>query len=94
AKFSIIAVDPNGKREDLKGVQWSLVKVERNYQWYRSNNSWNYEAVSLTKAVANGAVDLKADGEATVSLPVDWGRYRLEVETADPDGPATSYDFD
>ncbi|WP_292239508.1 alpha-2-macroglobulin family protein, partial [Mesorhizobium sp.] len=94
AKFSIIAVDPNGKREELKGAQWSLVKVERNYQWYRSNNSWNYEAVNLTKAVANGQIDLKADGEATVSLPVDWGRYRLEVETADPDGPATSYEFD
>ncbi|UCI09802.1 alpha-2-macroglobulin family protein [Mesorhizobium sp. B1-1-8] len=94
AKFSIIAVDPNGKREELKGAQWSLVKVERNYQWYRSNNSWNYEAVNLTKAVANGQINLKADGEATVSLPVDWGRYRLEVETADPDGPATSYEFD
>ncbi|TIQ24676.1 MAG: hypothetical protein E5X48_34700, partial [Mesorhizobium sp.] len=61
---------------------------------YRSNNYWNYEAVNLTKAVANGQVDLNADGEATVSLPVDWGRYRLEVETADPDGPATSYEFD
>lgn len=94
AKFSIIAVDSNGKREELKGAQWSLVKVERNYQWYRSNNSWNYEAVNLTKAVANGQIDLKADGEATVSLPVDWGRYRLEVERADPDGPATSYEFD
>ncbi|RUW70300.1 MG2 domain-containing protein, partial [Mesorhizobium sp. M1E.F.Ca.ET.063.01.1.1] len=94
AKFSIIAVDPNGKREELKGAQWSLVKVERNYQWYRSNNSWNYEAVNLTKAVANGQIDLNAEGDATVSLPVDWGRYRLEVETADPDGPATSYEFD
>ncbi|TIO37804.1 MAG: hypothetical protein E5X98_30880, partial [Mesorhizobium sp.] len=27
AKFSIIAVDSNGKREELKGAQWSLVKV-------------------------------------------------------------------
>jgi len=94
AKFNLIAVDPNGKREALKGAQWSLVKVERNYQWYRSNNSWNYEAVAFTKSVANGQVDLSADGEATVSLPVDWGRYRLEVETADAEGPATSYEFD
>ena len=27
-------------------------------------------------------------------MPVDWGRYRLEIETADPSGPATSYEFD
>ncbi|WP_192180778.1 alpha-2-macroglobulin family protein [Mesorhizobium amorphae] len=94
AKFSLIAVDPDGKREALKGALWSLVKVERNYQWYRSNNSWNYEPVTFTKSVANGQVDLSADGEATVSLPVDWGRYRLQVETADPEGPATSYEFD
>jgi uncharacterized protein YfaS (alpha-2-macroglobulin family) len=94
AKFSLIAVDQGGKREALKGAQWSLVKVERNYQWYRSNNSWNYEPVTFTKSVANGQVDLTAEGEATVSLPVDWGRYRLEIVSADPEGPATSYEFD
>ncbi|MHA6645901.1 alpha-2-macroglobulin family protein [Mesorhizobium sp. A623] len=94
AKFSLIAVDQNGDREALKGANWSLVKVERNYQWYRSGGSWRYEAVEFTKAAANGAIDIGADGDATVSLPVDWGRYRLEVETADPEGPATSYEFD
>ncbi|MFB9978626.1 MG2 domain-containing protein [Mesorhizobium kowhaii] len=94
AKFSLIAVDPDGKREALKGAQWTLVKVDRNYQWYRSNNSWNYEPVTFTKSIANGQVDLSADGDATVSVPVDWGQYRLEVETSDPEGPATSYEFD
>ncbi|TIP76630.1 MAG: hypothetical protein E5X60_42510, partial [Mesorhizobium sp.] len=54
----------------------------------------NYEPVTFTKSVASGRVDLTADGEATVSLPVDWGRYRLEIETSDPEGPATSYEFD
>ena len=94
AKFSLIAAQPDGKRTELKGAQWSLLKVERNYQWYRSGSSWNYEPVTFTKSVATGQVDLAANGEATVSLPVDWGRYRLEVETADPAGPATSYEFD
>ncbi len=93
AKFSLIAVDPDGKREALKGAQWSLVKVERNYQWYRNNNSWNYEPVTFTKSIANGTVDLSADAEASVTMPVDWGQYRLEIETADPEGPATSYEF-
>ena len=90
AKFSVIAVDPDGNRKALPGAQWSLVKVERNYQWYRNGNSWNYEPVTFTEAVANGTVDIAADGEARSRMPVDWGRYRLEIETADPDGPATS----
>ncbi len=94
AKFSVIAVDPDGKRTALKGALWSLVKIERNYQWYRNGGSWNYEPVEFTKSVANGTLDIGADGEATVSVPVDWGRYRLQVETADPEGPATSYQFD
>ncbi len=94
AKFSLIAARPDGQRAELQGAQWSLVKVERNYQWYRSGSSWNYEPVTFTKSIATGQVDLTANAEATVSLPVDWGRYRLEVETSDPSGPATSYEFD
>ncbi|MGF7004764.1 uncharacterized protein YfaS (alpha-2-macroglobulin family) [Aminobacter sp. BE322] len=94
AKFSLIAAQPDGRRAELKGAQWSLVKVERNYQWYRSGSSWNYEPVTFTKSIATGQVDLDANGEPSVSLPVDWGRYRLEVETADPAGPASSYEFD
>ncbi len=29
-----------------------------------------------------------------IAVPVDWGRYRLEIETARADGPATSDEFD
>ena len=81
AKFSVIAVDPDGKRKALPGALWKLVKIERNYQWYRSGNSWNYEPVTFTKAVANGTIDIAADSEVSISQPVDWGRYRLEIET-------------
>ena len=90
AKFSVISVDANGKPKPLAGAVWSLIKVERNYQWYRSGNSWNYEPVTFTKAVANGTIDIAGDGTPVeVTVPVDWGRYRLEVETADPQGPAS-----
>jgi uncharacterized protein YfaS (alpha-2-macroglobulin family) len=94
AKFTVIAVDPDGNRKALPGALWSLVKVERNYQWYRSGNAWNYEPVTSTSAVANGTLGIAADGSASLSMPVDWGRYRLEVTTADPEGPATSVEFD
>lgn len=94
AKFSLLAADPSAARQALQGAQWSLVKVERNYQWYRSGSSWNYEPITQTKSVASGTVDIAADGDATISMPVDWGRYRLQVETADPEGPVSSYEFD
>jgi uncharacterized protein YfaS (alpha-2-macroglobulin family) len=94
AAFKAIAVDADGKRTAANGLLWSLVKVERNYQWYRSGSYWNYEPVTFTRAVASGTIDVTDDAEAGISVPVDWGRYRLEVESADPDGPATSYEFD
>lgn len=94
AGFRLIAVGADGKRKDAKGLVWSLVRIERNYQWYRNGNYWNYEPVTFTRAVADGTIDVAADSEAELKLPVDWGRYRLEVETADPDGPASSYEFD
>ncbi len=94
AKFSLIAADASGQRKAIPGALWKLVKVERNYQWYRSGNYWNYEPVTFTKAIASGTIDIPADGTASVSQAVDWGRYRLEVETPEPAGPATSHEFD
>nr|WP_245428728.1 alpha-2-macroglobulin family protein [Phyllobacterium phragmitis] len=93
AAFKVIAVDPSGKRQGLGDVSWSLIKVEQNYQWYRNGDAWNYEPVTYTKKVADGKLMLTADGEADISIPVAWGRYRLEVETADTSGPATSVEF-
>ncbi|MBX3580492.1 MAG: alpha-2-macroglobulin family protein [Rhizobiaceae bacterium] len=94
AKFSLIAADSSGQRKAIPGALWKLVKIERNYQWYRSGNYWNYEPVTFTEVVASGTIDIAADTEASISQTVDWGRYRLEIETPEPDGPITSYEFD
>ncbi len=94
ASFSVIAADPEGRRVALPGALWKLVRIDRNYQWYRANGYWNYEPVTFTTAVAGGTIDIPASGEASISQTVDWGRYRLEIETPDPAGPATSHEFD
>jgi uncharacterized protein YfaS (alpha-2-macroglobulin family) len=94
ASFRVIAVDPAGERIDRKGVAWTLSRIERNYQWYRNGSSWSYEPITVTSVVQEGAVDASASAEPQISVPVSWGRYRLEIETADADGPATSVDFE
>ncbi|MDM7852130.1 alpha-2-macroglobulin family protein [Pseudochrobactrum kiredjianiae] len=93
AQFSVIVSDANGKRVIEDGLEWSLVKVERNYQWYRSGSSWNYEPVTYTKKVADGTVSVDEQTAGSIQVPVEWGRYRLEVATSDPDGPQTSVEF-
>ncbi|RIK89023.1 MAG: hypothetical protein DCC69_00370 [Hyphomicrobiales bacterium] len=94
AGFRVIAASPQGERLALEGARWTLTKIERNYQWYRSNNSWNYEAVTVERRIDGGRIDISAGEPAALSVPVEWGRYRLDVETADPAGPVASLAFD
>ncbi len=93
ASFRVIAVGTDGERADLPNLSWKLERIERNYQWYRSGNAWNYEPVTTTTKVAAGTIAAKADEEVRISAPVTWGRYRLEVAGAASDGPASSVDF-
>lgn len=93
ARFSVIAVSPDDAKVDLAGLKWELVKIERNFQWYQVGGSWNYEAVSYTKRIADGQFDVSADQPSEIASRVDWGRYRLEVSSDDPAGPATSIEF-
>ncbi len=94
ANFRVIAVDPKGERIAMDGLEWKLLKVERHYQWYRDGGSWNYEPITTTSLVREGTVDAKADSEPQIGVSVDWGRYRLEVESPDAGGPITSAAFD
>ena len=91
ASFRLIAIDADGARTAMP-ASWSLVRIERNYQWYRQGNSWNYEVVDFTTEVADGEVDLAADDAARVAANVEWGRYRLDV--VGEDGAETSMLFD
>src|SRR5208283_1373567 len=67
AIFEAIAVAPDGSRVARKGVEWSLYKIDSNYQWYNSEGHWSYEPVKSSKRIAQGAVDIPADAAAKIS---------------------------
>ena len=92
AGFHVIAVDTNSQKKSLEGLTWKLLRVERNYQWYRDGTAWKYEPVMSTQQVAAGKLNVTTDG-ASISAPVTWGRYRLEISTDDPNGPESSVEF-
>ena len=94
ADFDVVMVGPEGKPLSKSGLRYDLLKVESSYQWYRQNGQWEYEPVKRTERVANGTVDVAADKPARVSVPVNWGRYRLEISTGEANGPVTSLSFD
>lgn len=92
-RFHVIGLSADGAKQAMTGLNWKLIKVERNYQWYRQGNSWRYEPVVYTKQMQTGTLSVDASG-GEISVPVGWGRYRLEVETADTGGPVSSAEFD
>jgi uncharacterized protein YfaS (alpha-2-macroglobulin family) len=94
ATFDVAVVAPDGKAQSANGLRYELLRIERRYQWYRQDGRWEYEPVKQTRRVADGALDVAADRPGRIAIPVTWGRYRLDVTSADPDGPTTSVSFD
>ncbi|WP_377297240.1 alpha-2-macroglobulin family protein [Rhizobium sp. SGZ-381] len=91
--FNVIMVGEDGQKKAASGLAWKLVRIERDYQWYREGSSWRYEPVNRTKLVANGTVNVAAADGGKVAVPVEWGRYRLEIQSTEADGPASSVEF-
>ncbi|QSY97244.1 alpha-2-macroglobulin family protein (plasmid) [Rhizobium bangladeshense] len=93
ANFTVIGVDADGQKQEAKGLRWKFYSLNREYQWYREGTAWKYEPVYTAEQISNGSVDATMDG-GKISVPVTWGRYRLEVESPDADGPTSSVEFD
>ncbi|HEY9213170.1 MAG TPA: alpha-2-macroglobulin, partial [Ancylobacter sp.] len=79
AGFEVQAVDAAGKPQATKNAEWALYRIETRYQWYRVGSSWDFEPVEAIRKVANGALTLDGTAPAKLDVPVEWGRYRLEV---------------
>ena len=94
ASFDVVFAAPDGTSLARSGLRYELLKVDTKYQWYRRDGVWDFEPVKTTKRVADGRIDVAADRPARISVPVQWGRYRLEVSTGDRNGPLTSVGFD
>ncbi|MFN3350020.1 alpha-2-macroglobulin family protein [Pseudorhodoplanes sp.] len=93
AGFDVIMVDSEGRRIAKNGLRYELSRIETRYQWYRQHGYWNFEPVKSSRRIADGAIDVSAEGApARLSLPVTWGRYRLDV--TDSDGAITQVSFD
>jgi uncharacterized protein YfaS (alpha-2-macroglobulin family) len=81
--FEAIAVDPSGARTAAQDVRWSLYEIRTDFQWYRSDGRWHYETIETQTRVDNGTVDIGAGQPTRIESSVEWGSYRLELESDD-----------
>jgi alpha-2-macroglobulin len=94
ATFDVVVVTPDGTALAQKGLRYQLSLIETHYQFYKRDGQWNFESVKTTTRVGDGRLDTATDKPGHLSLPVHFGRYRLEVASADANGQVTTVDFD
>ncbi|MEG6508443.1 alpha-2-macroglobulin [Methyloligella sp. 2.7D] len=94
AEFDVAMVAPDGAETAAEGLTWELLQIETKYQWYRQDGYWQFEPVKITRRIANGTLNTAPGTPARISVPVSWGRYRLEVASPDSSGPLTTFGFD
>jgi alpha-2-macroglobulin len=82
ARFELVLLGADGRPIEPQGLTWELLRLDQRWQWYSRDGSWNYEPVVSARRVAAGTAE--ASGTlARIEARVDWGRYRLEVASAD-----------
>jgi alpha-2-macroglobulin len=92
ASFDTVLLNTAGERKTGKLV-WKLVRLDTSWQWYSRDGSWNYEAQTIARKISDGTVDAGATGPVSISAPVQYGRYRLEVASLEAGGPSSSIHF-
>jgi uncharacterized protein YfaS (alpha-2-macroglobulin family) len=93
AGFDVVMLDANNKPETSSNLTWTLTRLDTNWQWYRRDGSWTYEAVTVKRKIGSGPLSVSADKPARISQAIGWGRYRLDVASNDATGPASSVIF-
>lgn len=83
-EFDLIAVNASGERIDMNDIQVVLIREDRRYFWeYNDSQGWHYEYSDSEYPEQDMMVNLSKTKPTKVSVPVEWGRYRLEVRQGD-----------
>ncbi|MGL4440507.1 MAG: alpha-2-macroglobulin family protein, partial [Bosea sp. (in: a-proteobacteria)] len=79
ANFAVIAANPDGTRISRSGLNWTVSRLDRTWQWYLADGRWNYEPTRTSRRVADGRIDVGTGDPARLAIPADWGTYRLDI---------------
>jgi uncharacterized protein YfaS (alpha-2-macroglobulin family) len=82
AEISLVSVAATGGRT-ASTLTWTLNREENNYRWYRHRSRWQYRNRTSDHFIDEGLIEISKDSPAIWAKSLDWGRYRLDLKTAD-----------
>jgi len=88
--LEVIALDPAGRRIAAP-ASWTLIREDWRYDWLQQDGRWQWRGTSRDVAVDKGVVNVGAGGPSRLTRRLDWGDYRLEIES--PGGGRTVQRF-
>lgn len=86
--FEVALVDPEGRPVGPARLDWELLTEEYDYAWFQRGGRWEFEPVVRDSPVSGGTLAIDPTGRGRLTVPVQSGRYRIEV--FDPDGSAAT----
>lgn len=88
ARFEVIALSPDGARQEKAGIGWEVVREDSAQSWRWDGSRFSLRQEKRDSHVAGGTVDIPADAPAVIGPTLLQGRYRIEV--FDPAGETMS----
>ena len=89
ADFEVVRSDGGGGLQAGSALPVRLFREDRNYYWrFDDQRGWHSGFNETDELVATSQVSIPAGGRGKLSLPVKYGRYRLEV--LDPETKLTT----
>ncbi len=88
AHFEVVALSPDGARQEKAGVGWEIAREDFAPSWFWDGARFAYRPATKDTTVAGGAVDVPANASGMVDATLPAGRYRVTLY--DPKGEAAS----
>ena len=79
AKFEVILADTQGRLKAAQGLKVTVIREHREYYWEYKNDAWHWGSNSQFYPVDRFDLDIPDQGKALVTVPVEWGGYRIEI---------------
>ncbi|MBU6953503.1 alpha-2-macroglobulin [Hahella sp. HN01] len=79
AAFELIHIN---QADELLGMEYldaTLVREDSAYYWRWSEDGWDYETTERNQPVYNRVLKIEPGQRLTMSVPVEYGNYRLEL---------------
>ncbi len=82
AEFELINAHKDASLKPIGVIEISLIREDTDYYWRAGDRGWDYGTTQKESRVYSRIIKESSD-RISIQLPVDYGRYRIEIKNSD-----------